>query len=983
MGQLGLTLITGPANAGKVALLLRRYLDALDREPILIVPNRSDVERAERDLLELRPALLGGTIGTFDDLFAQIAYGAGDTRPVVGEAQRGLLVRRAIASRSEGMNGFGRSARFAGFADALGTCVAELESGLLEPGDLDGELASLYAAYRAQLDRLELWDRDVLRRRAAERVANDLNAWNGSSVFAYGFEDLTGAEWALLHALAGRTEVTVSIPYEPGRPAFASLARTIDDLADLADGGIEQLPARYHEFAEPALAHLERSLFSDAPPKQAPKIDGAVRFFEGAGARGALELVADEVLALIRVGAAAEEIGVVCPSLDRWQAPLETAFGTLGVPYAIEGPLRVDKTPYGQALLALLRFAWLGGARRELFSYLRSPYSGFRRTNVDFLEGRLRGRAVDSAERVEEETVRLRDGQPLPALEAIRSAASPLDAVQALASSMLRAAYGLEAPPAGESSRQDLRAYEAVMRLVGELRGWIELGESLGVEELVAALERAEVRRSSAPEPGRVAVLDLMRARTRRFEIVFVLGLEEGSLPRRGHESPFIGDELRRELDATQGARLAPRDQVARDRYLFYTACTRASRRVYLVREGVTDDGAHREPSPFWEDVRGLFDAEDVTRWTRRRPLSQLTWPLETAPSERERLRSTSAFAAEDRRTAESIATANGWERRLARALRAFDRSTQLTHPSVLEELRARATFGVTELERFADCSSMWFVERMIDPRSIDAKVDGRLRGNVAHQTLFRFYSGLPKELGSDRVDPDNVERAVAFLRECLEQALSGVRMELTPLQQRELRGGLQRDLEAFVREDATSESPLVPRRFEVSFGSERSAPELQRGLELASNLALTGKIDRIDVDPFSARGIVQDYKSGKTGHSAAQIESELRLQIPLYMLVLRDLIGIEPLGGLYRPLSGERKARGLLRAEAREDGVPGYSRNDYLDEEAFWGQVDRSRGLAVGLVERIRGGDVQHDPRGGTCPTWCELWPMCRVRRA
>ena len=983
MGQLGLTLITGPANAGKVALLLRRYLDTLDREPFLIVPNRSDVERAERDLLELRPALLGGTIGTFDDLFAQIAYAGGDTRPVAGDAQRSLLIRRAIASLRAGMNGLGGSARFAGFAEALGACVAELESGLLEPSDLDGELAMLYAAYRAELDRLELWDRDLLRRRAAERVAGELDAWSGAPVFAYGFEDLTGAEWALLHALAGRTDVTVSIPYEPGRPAFASLARTIDDLADLADGGIEQLPPRFHDFAEPALAHLERALFSDATPKQAPPIDGALRLFEGAGTRGALELIADEILTLIRDGTAPEQIAVVCPSLDRWQAPLETAFGTLGVPHAIEGRLRLDKTPYGQALLSLLRFAWIGGGRRELYGYLRSPYSGFRRTNVDFLEGRLRGRAVESAERVEQETIRLRDGQPLPALEAIRSAASPLDAVQRLASTMLRAAYGLEAPPVGDSSRQDLRAHEAVMRLVGELRGWVELGEALSVEELVAALERAEVRRSSTPEPGRIAVLDLMRARTRRFEIVFLLGLEEGSLPRRGHESPFIGDDLRRELDTTRGARLAPRDQVARDRYLFYTACTRASRRVYLVREAVTDDGAPREPSPFWEEVHSVFDAEDVTRWTRRRPLSQLTWPLESAPTDRERLRATSALAADDRGTAESIAAANGWERQLARALRAFERPTRLTHPLVLQELRTRGTFGVTELERFADCSSMWFVERMIDPRTIDAQVDGRLRGSIAHQTLFRFYSGLPKELGAERIDSENVEPAIRFLRECLEQALSGVRMELTALQQRELRGGLQRDLEAFVREDAASDAPFVPRRFEVSFGSERSAPELQRGLELASDLALAGKIDRIDVDPFSARGIVQDYKSGKTGHSAAQIESELRLQIPLYMLVLRDLIGIEPLGGLYRPLSGERKPRGLLRADARDDGVPGYSRNDYLDEDAFWGQIDRSRELAVGLVERIRGGDVQHDPRGGACPTWCELWPMCRVRRA
>jgi ATP-dependent helicase/DNAse subunit B len=292
-------------------------------------------------------------------------------------------------------------------------------------------------------------------------------------------------------------------------------------------------------------------------------------------------------------------------------------------------------------------------------------------------------------------------------------------------------------------------------------------------------------------------------------------------------------------------------------------------------------------------------------------------------------------------------------------------------------------TFGVTELERFADCSSMWFVDRMIGPRTIDAQVDVRLRGNVAHQTLFRFYSGLPKELGTESVTVENVEQAIAFLRTCLDDALGGLRMELTPLQQRELRGGLWRDLEAFVREDAASELPLVPRKFEVSFGSERSASELQRGLEVAPGLALAGKIDRVDVDPYSTRGIVQDYKSGKTGHSAAQIESELRLQIPLYMLVLRDLIGIEPLGGLYRPLSGERKPRGLLRAAAREDGVPGYARNDYLDEDAFWGQVERSRELAVALVNRIRDGDVRHDPRGGACPTWCELWPMCRVRRA
>jgi hypothetical protein len=100
-------------------------------------------------------------------------------------------------------------------------------------------------------------------------------------------------------------------------------------------------------------------------------------------------------------------------------------------------------------------------------------------------------------------------------------------------------------------------------------------------------------------------------------------------------------------------------------------------------------------------------------------------------------------------------------------------------------------------------------------------------------------------------------------------------------------------------------------------------------------------------------------------------------------MLVLRDLVGIEPLGGLYRPLAGERRARGLLRLEAKDDGIPGFAKNDYLDEESFWGRVEGARELALGLAQRIQAGDVLHDPKGGECPAWCDLWRMCRIKRA
>ena len=609
-GPMGLSLLAGPANAGKVALLLERYLARLGEEPFLIVPNRGDVDRVERDLLSRSGCLLGGSIGTFDDLFARIAAGDRDRRPVAGDAQRTLIARRAVGlALGDGGTPLARSARVAGFADALLTTLAELEAGLLDPDDVDGELAALYAAYRRELDRLGLWDRDLLRRRACERLLGDLGAWHGEPVFAYGFEDLTAAEWSLLEGLAGRADVDVSLPYEPGRTAFASLRRTAEDLAQLAGGRVEELGARSSEYAAPALAHLERSL---------------------------VEPAADELLGLLRDGTPAEAIAVVVPSVERWRAPLETAFASLGIPFAIEPPLRLAATPFGHALLSLLRFAWLGGGRRELYAFLRSPYSGIARAGVDFAEGRLRGRAVDAPDRVEEETERFRDA-PLVPLRELRAAESPLAGARGLLGSMVRSAYGLEAPPSGEQSRLDLRTYAAATRLLDELEGWEALGEPLGTDDLVAALDRLEVTPGAAAEPGRIAVVDLLRARTRRFDVVVVLGLEEGSLPRRSRSSPFLDDDRRREL----GRRLERPDAVSRDRYLFYTACTRATRRLLLVREAASDDGAPREASPFWDEARAVFEPEDVSRATRRRALSKVTWPIDAAPTEHSPTRTT------------------------------------------------------------------------------------------------------------------------------------------------------------------------------------------------------------------------------------------------------------------------------------------------------------------------------------------------------
>src|SRR6185503_3781751 len=136
-------------------------------------------------------------------------------------------------------------------------------------------------------------------------------------------------------------------------------------------------------------------------------------WLEGAGTRGTLELVAETVLLQIRAGTPPHEIAVVCPSVDAVRLALGTAFAAVGVPVSFEGRAGLGTTPYGHALLSLLRFAWVGGERPKLFAHLRSPYSGLGRKEVDWIEGRLRGRGIVRGDRAAE--VAAEHGRPCPA----------------------------------------------------------------------------------------------------------------------------------------------------------------------------------------------------------------------------------------------------------------------------------------------------------------------------------------------------------------------------------------------------------------------------------------------------------------------------------------------------------------------------------------------------------------------------------------
>ena len=146
--------------------------------PILIVPNRSDVERVERDLLARSGALLGGSIGTFDDVFG--ADRARRRRRAAGHARRPAQPARAPHRRARRAERARTSARFAGFADSLATTFAELESGLARAGSARGRPRPALRRLPRRARPARPWDRDALRA-ARSRAASVATSRRGTA----------------------------------------------------------------------------------------------------------------------------------------------------------------------------------------------------------------------------------------------------------------------------------------------------------------------------------------------------------------------------------------------------------------------------------------------------------------------------------------------------------------------------------------------------------------------------------------------------------------------------------------------------------------------------------------------------------------------------------------------------------------------------------------------------------------------------------
>ncbi len=816
-----------------------------------------------------------------------------------------------------------------------------------------------------------------------------------------------------------------------------------------------------------------------------PPVDDTLEVVEAPSSVGEIEEAARAIRRAIESPAAVapERIAVVARDLEPYAEYLRTIFRRYGIPLHLGHASALRATPPARLLIQLLRAPQKNRFERAaLASLVRSPH--LRKLARDPADGRNLARALDEVGYVDagarplreclarrsEELQKAIDAEPAASderramearlkrigwarntFERLLDALEPMAAQGTAAQFLERLQASLSSlgfDPAGGSENADeaSRSWGQVRAALDGLARFADLaeaGRTVDLDEFVQMVETALDGAAKAPDDGTggaVRALPVLEARGLDFDLVFVIGLNDGIFPTYHLDDPLLPDDaklalnpalrdaLRRRLGANApdhaGRILRTRhDRNGEDFLLFFLALSMPSRRAVLTYAAADASGEPLVRSPFVDEVVRLLEYPAEVSPVKRVSAASVVPAAADCFSREEFLARAAADGLLDSTAAEIVADRTSLDSILKRADIERHREQYLALPTREEhdepdesgmryscepskhmkatiydgrvpadarleriltgEAAAPRPWSPTSLDEFAACGFKFFADRILWLREDDEpdyEISALEGGELLHEILHR----LAKELDF-RDEAGSRERARSVLDEIYAQRLPLARD----------RGFFDLRWESIkLTVDEFVELEIAYRRdnpgFEIRAEHEVRFTLARPGDSGLAPILLKGKIDRLELHPGDARSIgglrVFDYKNSRDTDKyrrAAKPEGKefgwTAFQLPVYLM-----------GAL-----SEFRDR-LARGATLEAGyVVLRSSDKYQQSTVPRALVDpdaRQRAKAItsgsppiaeriiALVDDALAGRFDVDPR--RCDDWCPYRSVCRYHK-
>ncbi len=1010
---------------------------------------------------------------TFPQLVRRLWRECRDGRAAIEAGGGRMIVEEALrASPGTGL------APVAGLVDHVHGLIRQFKSAALRPADLAQALAALgdqgrlgavvtiFAAYEAILERNRLADahdreyavlqmlHEAERRRTRPALLDGVTRLMVAEI--YDFSILQFMIVTSLTRIVGDATVTIQASargVDATRFAELTWNRFVAEES-IAD---QVLPDFVRRDGRPGtLGFVLEHLFAEqleAPPAR----DTTLEIVQAPSRLGEVEYAARAIRNELEAhdGIPPARIAVLARDLAPYADHLRTIFRRYRIPLTVfhSGPLMA--MPPARLLADLVRAPLDGYRRAALAALLRSPHLdlhshpaarlldelGYIDAGTQPLADCLSARrhalssALDTASSAQErerlEAALRRLDRAAPALERLMAALTQLAESGTLAEHLARLDSALDAlgfdPARGEYPDDAARAWGTLRGILDELAALADRGIAAGpltAQDFAGALEAAMI---AAPGPeedgdaGGVRAMPVLDARGLDFDLVFVMGLDDGTFPTYHGEDPLLTDAARRALNPALreilrqrfGPRApsalgkilrSPNDRNAEDAFLFFLALSMPARRAVLtypaaeanplVRSPFVDEvlrvlgGANNPAIPITMIAAESFIPAAGQCYAREEFLGRgaldrlLEHPAAEQVLERAALDSIvgRSRVERDREAWLAMPTREDFakeqyrpDQRKFAAAGPFDGRVAPSEGLRRMLLADPPGWSASRLDELAACGFKFFAGRILrlrDDDEPDYELSALESGSLVHEVLRRVVHEIDSQAGAAAI-----ELLLEQIR--IEQRAVARDPGFFDLEWETIRRIVDRTLEFHRR--LLSESPGVEVRPEHDFAF------VLRDHAGGPGLTLRGRIDRLELYRRSERIErirVLDYKRARNAQTYARLADPQRpefgriaFQLPVYLMGALEEFRAQLAPGL-------KLEAGYLVLRSRKLENVHEIPPDLVDPDAAARahSVDPIPERILALAGDAIAGRFDVDPR--KCEDWCPYRPVCRYHQ-
>lgn len=973
--------LLGPAGSGKTCRCLAEVQRALvsrpDGPPLVFLAPKQATFQLERQLLA-DGKIKGYTrlqILSFDRLASFVFDKLRITAPELLSAEGRLMVLRALLLRhGDELHLFNQSARRTGFAQQLAAVLSELQQHrftaielhrLAHRTDLKTDLrdklhdlALLRARYDNWLATHQLQDAEhqLDLAVAALRKEDGKSAPQIEHLWLDGFAEMTPQEMDLLAAvLPFCQEATLAFclerepapttsplsPWSAIGQTFQQCRARIPSTPDY-QVEVELLPRDrgQNRFSQnPVLRHVEESWTNPAPvPGLAP--GDSMSIVACANPEAEAMYAARAILKFVRQGNRFRDCAALVRQLDGYHQPLGRVFRRYGIPFFLDRRENVTHHPLAELTRSALRTVVFDWNHEDWFAALKAGFCPAPETAIDGLEnaalqfGWQGKKWREALSQPEWEKLRQVIVPPFDqfatALEKVdfRPSGKQLAAVIRTLWDRLKVEKILQQWSEEKAALLPVNIHTTVW---DQMNDWVKNVERAFADDPLTLREWLPVLEAGLagltvgvipPVLDEVLVGAIDRSRNPNLKFTLLLGVNDLVFPATPPAPVILTSADRDELEkgnAPLGANLL--DQLGRERYLGYIACTRSSEKLAVTFSRQGERALN--PSPFVAHLQRMFDDLAVAEFSSGSAdvehLSELAPWLVGAVAGHEKL-----FAG---------VPALGEFRDQLRRLHEPDPAEMLAPALATELYGPKLRSSVSRLEDFAQCPFRFFVLSGLKAGERKRfELDARERGNFQHDILKEFHDELVA--GGLRWRDLTTTEARDRIKRIAEELAPGFRDGLLQTNARSafaarmLTEALQDFMETLVNW-MHRQYDFDPAKAELDFGiKDAAAPAWEIELDAEHQLVLRGRIDRVDIYRQGERVfcVVMDYKSSARKLDKILLGHGIQLQLLGYLAAVRrwppeffQAKELAPSGVFYVNLRGQFENPGS-REEALEN---------------------------------------------------------------